>query len=168
MHRIACLALLVCGTQFLGEAAPAVPSIINVSFSSTKAAVQQMFGPPEHVRQQPSFEIWDYSLGNADENDLGFAWSFYFDEPSGRLTSVTRNFKNAVPVNDLFSADAGKVATSPGPLPTKVLYRSLDGERVLIAVGVSHPSDLCSQVVLMRKSAVQYFYPWLSAQLSAK
>lgn len=167
MRALAFLLLITCVSRLMGADSSA-PPILSIPINSTSSAVQKKFGPPEHVRQQASFQIWDYNAGNADENDLGFAWSFYFDEPSGRLTAVTRNFDNAVAVNDLFPAGTAKAAVSPGPTPTKVLYRPVDGERVLIAVGVSRPSDLCSQVVLLRSSALQYFYPWLSAQLPAK
>jgi hypothetical protein len=144
------------------------PSIADISLSSSKASIQERYGPPEHVREQPSSEFWDYNFGSPDENDMGFAWSFNFEQPSGRLISVTRTFDQAAPVETLFPAKQGKTATSPGPASIPVLYRLLDDDRVLLAIGISRSSQPCNQLVLMRRSAVKYFYPWLSSQLSGK
>jgi hypothetical protein len=167
MRRITFLIAICLGCAFTKGADLPAPSIAEISLRTTKAGIQARFGPPAHVRQQRSFQIWDYALGSTDLNDLGFAWGFYFDEPSGQLTAVTHNLEKATPVMDLFPVGASHAVTSPGPTPTQVRYRVLDSERVLIAVGLSSPADLCDQVILMRKSAVQFFYPWLSAQLQS-
>jgi hypothetical protein len=43
-----------------------------------------------------------------------------------------------------------------------VHVREYDADLVLIAMGVSKPGKATSQVIVIRKSALKIFFPWLS------
>jgi hypothetical protein len=44
----------------------------------------------------------------------------------------------------------------------------MPGDRLAIAMGVSKPSDLSTQLLMIRRSAVKTFLPWLAGQLASK
>lgn len=157
--------LMVAGIIGRGASKEA-PSPFHISFDSTAAQVQALLGAPDHVREERTFRVWDYNLGPADENDMGCAWSFFFEEPSGKLLSITHNVAEGVPMKTVFPNGTLHKVTSPAPANLPVLTGSIDGERVVIGIGITSVEQSCSQIIVMRRSALPKFYPWLSKQLN--
>ena len=151
-------ALLIAGA--LSNASP-----LDIPLDATPAQVQAALGAPDHVREERTFRVWDYNLGPADQNDMGYAWSFFFEAPSGRLLSITHNVAGGVSVKPLFREATFRKAVSPAPAKLPVLYSAGDGERMTIAVGIASPEQPCSQVIIIRRSVLDRFYPWLSENL---
>lgn len=80
---------------------------------------------------------------------------------------MTRNFAKPTQVTELFRGDQVRSHTfqsDPGaPLPAR--SRVLPGDRVLVAIGLSKAGDACSQLVLMRRTALKQFYPWIAKDM---
>ena len=162
--RFVVLTLLGLSLTVMGLASPA-PKILSFSFDLNETRLQGRLGAPDHLREQSAYRIWDYNLGAVDENDMTFAWSFYFEQPSGRLISVTHNISRGTTTNDVFAAGRSKKVIGPAPGRLPILYRLIGNDGVLLGIGVSNPDQGCNQVILMRRSALSRFYPWLASQV---
>ena len=143
------------------------PSILDFSLGERESDIVKKLGSPEHVSAGTSYRTLDYLLGPEERSDEDYDWTFYFERPSGALISVTRNFVLPVSVAALLKGGAIRSHTyQPGSraaLP--VLSVTLTGDRVLVAIGLSKTDDACSQLVLMRRSALPRFYPWIAKDL---
>ncbi len=145
--------------------APPTPKLLSFSLDLTEVALRNRLGDPDHVREQAAYRVWDYNLGPMDENDMDFGWSFYFEQPSGHLVSVTHNIAKGTTTNGLFAANRSRSIVSPAPGKLPMLYQLIGKDGLLLGVGVSNADQLCNQLILMRRSAVNRFYPWLASQL---
>jgi hypothetical protein len=83
------------------------------------------------------------------------------------VVSVTRNFGEPQVVDDLFPAAETTVHSWPstGTPKFRVRLRQLSGESLLLAIGTAKPGDRTTQLMLIRRSALKTFMPWLAEQL---
>ena len=164
------LPLLVAALALHGEPGPTRPSaplILSFTLGETEAALARQLGPPEHASAGNVYRTLDYNF--SDRADEDFDWTFYFSQPGGTLLSVTRNFAKPSSVADLLTGpDVHQHVFHSGTSTMPALSRSLTGDRVLVAIGIAKPDQPCSQLVLIRKSALATFYPWIARDPSAK
>ncbi len=144
-----------------------IPSILDFSLQEREIDIVKKLGPSEHLSAGSSYRTLDYLLAPEERSDEDYDWTFYFEKPSGAIVSVTRNFAKPTQVTELFRGGqvrSHKFQSGPGaPLPA--LSRVLPGARVLVAIGLSKSGDACSQLVLMRRTALARFYPWIAKGL---
>jgi hypothetical protein len=142
------------------------PSILEFSLQERESDLVRKLGPSEHVSGDTTYRTLDYLLGSEERNDEDFDWTFYFEKPSGILVSVIRNFVTPRNVDQLLGPDFRFHEYPANPqAPLQALSRVLPGGRVLIAIGLKKPGEVCSQLVLMRRSALPRFYPWIATDL---
>lgn len=137
--------------------------------SENRSAVAKQLGLPAMSAPFGSdFEAWQYQVGPTEEE--GFSHQFVFRKSTGTLIFVTRNYAAERNVDELFPAaettthyypDAAKPAFS-------VRVRHLSGGRLLIAGGVTAPGQNTGQILLVRATELQFFYPWLATQLTPR
>src|SRR5262249_28163508 len=101
-----------------------------------------------------------------ERDDEDFDLTFYFEEPSGKLISITRNYFRPKTVKNQFKADARFHTWRDGRSVLHAASRELSRDRILIAIGIDNLEAPCSQAVLMRRSRLHYFYPWIAQDLS--
>lgn len=147
-----------------------VPSILDFSLGERESDIVGKLGPSEHLSTGTGYRTLDYLLGPEERSDEDFDWTFYFERPSGALISVTRNFAKPANVEYLLKGDGVRshVYRGTSNAPLQALSRVLPGDRILVAIGLSKPSDPCSQIVLMRRTSLVRFFPWIEADLTAR
>jgi hypothetical protein len=132
----------------------------------TREDVTRMLGKPAMAADfGADFRSWQYQLGNTDHDD--FSHSAVFRRSSGQLVSVTRNYEPELMVDELFPASSTTTHYFPSAEAPKfsVRVRRLPGDRLLIAIGVSKPGQKTGQVVWIRASELQTFYPWIRDEI---
>ena len=136
--------------------------IVALTLDEDRAAIARKFGSPAEVDDtQPGFESW-YLRGDAqDQHEFGLV--FCFRKADGKLVSVTRNLDPERTVDVLFP-DAQTV-TQFWPAADAPQWgarvRTLDGDRVLLAIGSTAAGKPTGQLILMRRSALPIFFPWI-------
>lgn len=134
--------------------------------TETRAAVQQILGPPALAAAfGRDFIAWQYRAEDAEHDD--FSHHFVFRKSTGTLVAVTRSYPEGRNLDWLFpGAETAPYcrAADSGP-PYCLRLRRLSGGRLLLALGASKPGDLAGQLVLIRETELPAFHPWLTALL---
>ena len=135
--------------------------ILGFQLTETRAEARAKLGPPALVAPFGDFETWQYQIGVEDNHE--FSHVLLFRAATGKLISVTRNWEQERPVDEMFPESQSKVYYYPDAAHPQygVRVRRLSGGRVLMAMGSAKPGDPTGQVVLMRESELQVFHPWL-------
>ena len=145
-----------------GGADRRAPQLLAISLRESAASIEKSFGPHTHSAQGRGYSVLEFGADSSEHNDLGFEWTFYFEQPSGELLSVTHNLPEARSVDTLFPASESRRHSGGG---VTALSLALPGDRLLIAIGMAERSGACSQLILMRRSVVGRFYPWIAEGL---
>lgn len=170
-------ALLVaapCGAQSHDAHSPASRSndprtaasyLLKFTLQESATEVRARLGEPSQVADfGPNYFSWLFQIGIADHHD--FSHTLCFSREGGKLISITRTLEEEI-VDDLFPA--AETTVHHWPSAEKPQYglrlRRLPGDRLLLALGSTRPGQTTSQLVLIRRSAVPFFFPWLSPQL---
>ena len=135
--------------------------------TETRAEVTAAMGSPVLVADFGSgMQSWQYQVGDIDHHE--FSHQFVFAGPEKTLISVTRNYEPELSVDQFFPARETTVHQYPdsGAPQYSLRLRRLPGGRVLMAMGSSRPGQVTGQLVLMRESSLEVFYPWLAVQLN--
>ena len=123
-------------------------------------------GAPAQVGEAGASHFsWYLQIGVADSHDHSHV--LLFRRADKKLVSITRNFDEPTNVDVLFPPEATntysfKSANQP-PWPTRV--REIDGNRLLIAMGIGKAGERTTQLLLIRKSVLAQYLPWLAEQL---
>lgn len=139
----------------------------RILLADTRGKILKLFGPPKAaVEFGEDFQSWQYQIGEGDHDD--FSHQIVFRKSTGDLVSFTRNFANPRKVLAFFPVEKSKayVFKDAGKPDYPMLVRSLTDGRLLLAVGISKPQQVTTQMVVMRQSELRYFYPWLEKQLA--
>lgn len=124
------------------------------------------FGSGAHSVRDTGFAILEYGDDSADRTELGYEWVFYFDMPGGAMVSAAYNAVAGTSIKAYFPMAETRVhAYKNGAATMNAISRILPGDRVLIAVGAANAESPCSQLVLIRRSALKRFYPWIAKDL---
>lgn len=152
----------------LAAANAAVEAQIPFTLRETRDEIVQRLGHPKVAADFGSdYLSWQYQIDTADHHD--FSHYLVFRKANGTLVSVTRNYDKDQRVDALFPAPESFVYRVPntGPRPYSVLVRLLSDDRVLIAMGISRSDQPVSQLVILCKTEIPFFFPWLFDQLNA-
>jgi hypothetical protein len=141
------------------------PPLLQFTLHESVTDIGNRLGSDAHSVRERGF--WVLEFGE-DHNDLGYEWTFYFDQPSGELLSVTHNVSPAVNVQPFFPASETHYHQyrQMGSQSMNAISRILPGDRVLIAIGADTRNSTCSQMIMMRRSVLKRFYPWIAAGLN--
>jgi hypothetical protein len=135
--------------------------LLAFTLDETPADVATRLGAPAHTGAfGPGYFSWFYQIGVEDLHD--FSHTLCFREPDRKLISITRDFAPEVDVDHLFPGASSEVHYWPDREKPqyRVRVRRLPGDRVLLAMG-SQAGQPCGQVILIRRSAVGLFFPWI-------
>jgi hypothetical protein len=159
------IALLLSISEVRGAEDRSAPSLLQFTLHESVRDIGSRLGSDAHSVREKGF--WVLEFGE-DRNDLGYEWTFYFDQPSGDLLSVTHNLSPAVNVQLFFPASETHYHQyrQTGSQPMNAISRILPGDRVLIAIGADTRNSTCSQMILLRRSALKRFYHWIDAELN--
>ena len=91
-----------------------------------------------------------------------------FRREDGKLVSVTRNFHFAVNVDALLPVKSTQTYYWPNETDRQwpVRVRRMANDRLVIAMGVANPGETTTQVLIIRRSVLRLFLPWLEDQLA--
>jgi hypothetical protein len=142
--------------------------LLKFSLQENQAEVRARLGQPAQVADfGPNYFSWLYQIGIADHHD--YSHTLCFSREDGKLLSVTRTLEEEI-VDDLFPA--AETSVHHWPSAEKPQYglrlRRLSGDRLLLAMGSTRPGQTTSQLILIRRSALPFFFPWLASQLEKR
>lgn len=141
----------------------AAGEILRYSLEETPEQLTRWLGRPAQIADSdPQHVTWHYQTDVADMHD--FSHLLQFRKSDGRLVAVTRNFHIPVNVDALFPAAKTSAHVWPGDPLKKwgVRVRVLGEDRLAIAVGTTKPGELTTQVLIVRRSMLRQFFPWLT------
>ena len=149
------------------HAAEDQPELMRFTLEENTARVAAMLGAPAQVGEAgPHHFSWYLQINVADNHDHSHV--LLFRKTDQKLVSVTRDYDEPENVDRMFPAGESRTyywqAGTQPRWPVRV--RKLDGNRVLIAMGVAGPGQRTNQVLLIRRSAVADYLPWLQEQLT--
>jgi hypothetical protein len=147
----------------------AVSEILRFTLEETREQIAAGMGPPAQVfSSTPTFFSWLYKTDVQDSHDPSHA--LVFRKSDGKLISVTRNFHTPVKVDALFPESVTRTYYWPNSQERKwqVRARVLGEDRLLLAMGVEKAGEPTTQLVIIRRSVLQTFFPWLKEQLDAE
>ena len=143
--------------------------LVRFTLEEDTAKVAGMLGAPAQVSEAgPHHFSWHLQLNVADNHDDSHV--LLFRKEDKKLVSVTRNYDEPKNVDQMFPpAESRTYYWQNGTQPSwPVRVRTLGGGRVLIAMGVAGPGQRTHQVLLIRRSAVAGYLPWLQEQLQVE
>jgi len=158
--------LLAAPLFFLLQAEDKQTELLRFSLKEDATTVGQLLGAPAQTGEAgPDHFSWFLQIGMDDHHD--YSHVLLFRKQDRQLVSVTRNYEAPQNVDQLFPKASGRTyywehAAQPR-WPVRV--RLLDQERVLVAMGVAQPGERTTQVLLIRRSALPQYLPWLAEQL---
>ncbi|PWU08807.1 MAG: hypothetical protein C5B51_07195 [Terriglobia bacterium] len=132
--------------------------------------IVSLIGPPARIDDAvPGYQSWQYEFAPDEQSDDNSppAWLICLRTRNREIVSVTRNFDRPQEVDDLFPPAETTVHYWPSESAAKfsLRLRPLSGETLLLAIGTERPGDRTTQLVLIRRSALRTFMPWLAEQL---
>lgn len=130
--------------------------------------VRKILGDPVLVADiNQEFRSWQYRVGGIDHDD--FSHALIFRRATGKLVSFSRTFDIPVNVDDLFPAARTTYYQFPktGKPEMTVRMCKLSADRLLLAFGSQKPGDPTTQLILIHRSILPIFYPWLAEEIAA-
>ena len=143
--------------------------LVRFTLEEDTTKVAAMLGAPAQVGEAgPHHFFWYLQLNVVDDHDHSHI--LLFRKEDKRLVSVTRDYGEPKNVDSLFPvAESQTYYWQNGTQPRwPVRVRMLSGNRVLVAMGVAGPGQRTNQVLLIRRSAMAGYLPWLQAQLKVE
>lgn len=149
-----------------GQTPLAAAELLRFTLEETAAQLTRRLGPPAQVADgDPRFVTWHYQTDVQDLHE--FSHLLLFRKSDGKLAGVTRNFHVAVNVDALFPE--GKTRTYYWPSERdpqwSVRVRVLGEDRLAVATGVKGPGEKTGQVLIVRRTELRRFLPWLEEQM---
>src|SRR5262249_41615672 len=130
-----------------------------------------ILGRPNRVDDSArAFQSWQYDTapedGERDDNSPP-AYILCVRTSDQQLLILTRNFTSPQDVEELLPVKLTSVYHWPSAEKpqSSVRLRPLSGETLLIAMGTARAGERTSQLILIRRSELKTFIPWLAAQL---
>ncbi|MCU1232554.1 MAG: hypothetical protein JWP63_521 [Candidatus Solibacter sp.] len=131
--------------------------------------IARILGRPDHVDDSvKAYQSWQYESADNEDRDDNSPPSYILclRNPDQQLLSVTRNFAAPQDVDDLFPPKETRTYHWPNTHAPQfsVRLRPISSETLLIGMGTSRPGERTTQLVLIRRSALKTFMPWLDRQ----
>ena len=133
---------------------------------SSEQLTRGMGAPVQIGDASPGYLTWYYKTDVLDQHD--FSHLLMFRREDGKLVSVTRNFHLAVNVDALLPVKSTHTYYWPNETDRQwpVRVRRMANDRLVIAMGVANPGETTTQVLIIRRSVLRLFLPWLEDQLA--
>lgn len=143
-----------------------MPELSGLQLNEAPGEVRKALGFPALVADlNPEFVSWQYQIGVADHDE--FSHALVFRKSLNNLVSISRSFDIPINVEPMFPAGETTYHRYPkaGDAQLTVRLRRLTGDRLLMAMGSAKPGDPTTQLILIHRSVLSIFYPWLAAEL---
>jgi hypothetical protein len=166
LARIGLVALLVWAQSDTSK--PGI-ELLGFDMNETPSDVVSRLGRPDSVDDSlPNYISWLFKLGAQDEHDYGFILCFRRSDQ--KLVSVTRNFEPEAVVDHLFPEGSFVVRHWPSDENPQfsIRVRALSGERLLDAMGSAEEGKPCGQLILIHRTVVPIFFPWLADRIKER
>ncbi|MBY0503309.1 MAG: hypothetical protein K2X03_05350 [Bryobacteraceae bacterium] len=168
-HLLCAVWLLATPPFFHGATADTRHELLRFTLDETTTEVATRLGPPSHSADAgPANFSWFLQLDVADHHDQSHV--LLFRKSDRKLVSITRNYREPVQVDSLFPLAASHTyyfrADNQPPWPVRV--RLIGKDRLLIAMGVATAGQRTDQLLLIRRSALPGYLPWLADQMAKK
>ncbi len=147
-----------------GEDLSPPASLLRFTLAESPAGIVRLMGKPGHQSNLPTATIIEFREGYEDLDDDP-VWRFYFQNPGAHLVVVTHNFEKSVDVSALFPGpDSQKHFFLPNQEHSSMtlLVRTLDKDRVLLAVMQGPDSMLASQIILTTPARAVILFPFIA------
>jgi hypothetical protein len=147
-----------------------IEQFVRFTLDESPEQIVRAMGRPDHIDDSsPRYLSWQYESppDEANDDNTAPAWFFCLKSENRQLLSVTRNFDKPQDIDDVFPAAQTTVHYWPAKDKPQysVRMRRLSGETILLAMGTAKPGDRTTQLILIRRSALKTFLPWLDEQL---
>ena len=144
--------------------------LLRFTLNESPGQVMTLLGRPNRIDDSAAgYQSWQYEFPAEEENDDNSppAWFVCLSTANRQVLSITRNFDKPQDVDDLFPASQTVVHHWPSSEAAQfsVRLRQLPGEVLLLAMGTAKPGERTTQLLLIRRSALKTFMPWLAEQL---
>ena len=144
--------------------------LLRFSLNESPEQIVSLLGRPQRIDDSlAGYQSWQYEFSAAEENDDNSppAWFVCLSTVRRQVLSVTRNFDKPQDVDGLFPPAQTTVHHWPSKDAPRfsVRLRQLPGEVLLLAMGTAKPGERTTQLILIRRSALKTFMPWLAEQL---
>jgi hypothetical protein len=158
--------LLFAAPQLHCQTPPTAPlqitEILRFTLDETPEQLRRGLGQPVMINdQEKAFHTWYYQTDVKDIHEHSHV--MLLRRPDNKLLSVTRNYHYPVNVDALFPAGKSTIHHWPDDQHPQlsVQVRTYEGDRVLIAMGVAKPGQATTQLIMIRRSVLPTFFPWL-------
>ena len=147
-----------------------IQELLRFTLNENPEQILTMLGRPNRIDDSVAgFQSWQYEFSSDEEPDDNTppAWFVCLSTSRRQVLSVTRNFGKPQNVDIILPASQTTVHYWPSKDAAQfsVRLRQLPGEVLLLAMGTARPGERTSQLILIRRSALKTFMPWLSEQL---
>jgi hypothetical protein len=147
-----------------------VQDLLRFTLNENPEQVIALLGRPQRIDDSMAgYQSWQYEFSADEQNDDNSppAWFVCMNTAKRQILSVTRNFDNPQDVGDVFPTTQTAVYYWPSKdAPNySVRLRALPGDVLLLAMGTAKPGERTTQLILIRRSALKTFMPWLAEQL---
>lgn len=163
-HLLLAGVLLLAVPRLFPQAAPLqIAEILRFTLDESPEQIVRGMGRPVQVNDSDlNFRTWYYQTDTVDNHEHSHV--LLFRQSSQQLLSVTRNYHYPVQVAALFPPAKSTIHHWPDDKNPQlsVQLREYSGDRVLIAMGVAKPGQPTTQLIVMRRSALKLFFPWLT------
>jgi len=162
-------ALFILALPLFSQAPNKVQALLRFTLDESPEQILKLLGSPTHIDDSlKGYQSWQYEPPPEEDTDDNNApaWFVCVRASDRRVVSVTRNFDKPQDVDALFPAAETEAHHWPSKETAQfsVRLRRLSGETLLLAMGASKPGDRISQLILIRRSALKTFMPWLDGQ----
>jgi hypothetical protein len=145
-------------------------SLLRFTLEEKPEAIARLLGRPNSVDDSArDYKSLQYETVDGEEHDENLPPAYILCLRAGdeQLLSVTRNFVTPQDVDDLFPQAETSVHHWPSTKAPQfsLRLRELPKGRLLLAMGTSHSGEPAAQLILIRRSALKIFMPWLAEQL---
>ncbi len=145
-------------------AVPGPAELSGIHLQESSKQVHQLLGEPVQVADINSdFRAWQYRVGDLDHDE--FSHSLVFRKTTDTLVSMSRTFQKPLAVDRFFPRSTYYRYPEDGPAQMVVRVQSLSGDRYLMAFGSTKQGEPATQLVLIHRSVIPVFYPWLAGKL---
>jgi hypothetical protein len=146
---------------------PKLQQLLRFTLNESPETVLKLLGNPTHIDDSlRGYQSWQYEFGADEQSDDNSppAWYVCVNTSTRQVVSITRNFDKPQDVDELFPGVESYHWPSKAVPQFSVRLRTLAGEAILLAMGTSKRGERTSQLMMIRRSALRTFMPWLAEQ----
>jgi len=147
-----------------------IQKLLQFTLNESPQQIITLLGRPSRIDDSVAgYQSWQYEFSSDEQLDDNSppAWFVCLSTSRHEILSVTRNFDKPQNVDSLLPDSRTAVHYWPSKEAAQfsVRLRQLPGEVLLLAMGTAKPGERTTQIILIRRSALKTFMPWLAEQL---